>query len=129
MSPCMSTWVNTHICVCVSACTITVYVFLPVYGPLELFAHNTASQTGPPRGLSDSACVCVCLLYPAGSPRSLLLKWHSCTCTLPQPPDTHVHTHAPQPPPPLYKCLNLLYIQTLMQKNRKPTCMQEYTHR
>lgn len=56
-----------HVCVC----AITVYMFLPVYGPLELLAHNIAPQTGPPQGPSDSACVCVCLPYPAGSTRSI----------------------------------------------------------
>ncbi|KAA8583334.1 hypothetical protein FQN60_015880 [Etheostoma spectabile] len=36
-----------------------VYMFLPVYGPLELLAHNSVPQTGPPQGPSDSACVCL----------------------------------------------------------------------
>lgn len=67
-------------------------MFLPVYGPLELLAHNTVPQTGPPQGPSDSACVCL----SAGSTRSIreLLKWHSCTYTPTQPPDAQTHTDA-----------------------------------
>lgn len=97
------------LCEHVRVCTITVYVFLPVYGPLELLAHNTVPQTGPPQGPSDSAHVCVCLLHPAGSTRSisrLLNGTAACACSH----LTHAHNHT------LYINISM-HIYFFMQEN------------
>lgn len=98
---------------CVCVCTITVYVFLPVYGPLVLLAHNTAPQTGPPQGPSDSACVCLSPLCNRvnwvykGAAKMAQLHVH----TLPQPTDMHTH---------------LEMYRSCVQEKRQHACVNSY---